>query len=201
MQKFNNLKGVAAPFNFMNVDTDKIIPKQFLKTIKRTGLGKHLFDEMRFKDDGSEREDFILNQQPYRSSSIIVAGDNFGCGSSREHAPWALSDFGIKCIISISFADIFYNNSFKNGLLPIKVSAEDREALMADAKDRENPELEIDLPSQEIRRPNGSIIKFEIDPFRKKCLLEGLDDIGLTMQKSDEIKTFENNMSSQRPWL
>ena len=201
MQKFNNLKGVAAPFNFMNVDTDKIIPKQFLKTIKRTGLGKHLFDEMRFKDDGSEREDFILNQQPYRSSSIIVLGDNFGCGSSREHAPWALSDFGIKCIISTSFADIFYNNSFKNGLLPIKVSAEDREALMADAKDRENPELEIDLPSQEIRRPNGSIIKFEIDPFRKKCLLEGLDDIGLTMQKSDEIKTFENNMSSQRPWL
>lgn len=201
MQKFNKLKGVAAPFNFMNVDTDKIIPKQFLKTIKRTGLGKHLFDEMRFKDDGSEKEDFILNQEPYRSSSIIVAGDNFGCGSSREHAPWALSDFGIKCIISTSFADIFYNNSFKNGLLPIKVSAEDREALMADAKDRENPELEIDLPSQEIRRPNGSIIKFEIDPFRKKCLLEGLDDIGLTMQKSDEIATFETNMSSQRPWL
>jgi len=201
MQKFNNLRGVAAPFNFMNVDTDKIIPKQFLKTIKRTGLGKHLFDEMRFKDDGSEKEDFILNQEPYRSSSIIVAGDNFGCGSSREHAPWALSDFGIKCIISTSFADIFYNNSFKNGLLPIKVSAEDREALMADAKDRENPELEIDLPSQEIRRPNGSIIKFEIDPFRKKCLLEGLDDIGLTMQKSDEIATFETNMSSQRPWL
>ena len=201
MQKFSNLKGVAAPFNFMNVDTDKIIPKQFLKTIKRTGLGKHLFDEMRFKDDGSEKEEFILNQEPYRSSSIIVAGDNFGCGSSREHAPWALSDFGIKCIISTSFADIFYNNSFKNGLLPIKVSAEDREALMADAKDRENPELEIDLPSQEIRRPNGSIIKFEIDPFRKKCLLEGLDDIGLTMQKSDEIATFETNMSSQRPWL
>lgn len=201
MQKFNNLKGVAAPFNFMNVDTDKIIPKQFLKTIKRTGLGKHLFDEMRFKDDGSEKEDFILNQEPYRTSSIIVAGDNFGCGSSREHAPWALSDFGIKCIISTSFADIFYNNSFKNGLLPIKVSAEDREALMADAKDRENPELEIDLPSQEIRRPNGSIIKFDIDPFRKKCLLEGLDDIGLTMQKSDEIATFETNMSSQRPWL
>ena len=201
MQKFNNLKGVAAPFNLMNVDTDKIIPKQFLKTIKRTGLGKHLFDEMRFKDDGSEKEDFILNQEPYRSSSIMVAGDNFGCGSSREHAPWALSDFGIKCIISTSFADIFYNNSFKNGLLPIKVSAEDREALMADAKDRENPELEIDLPSQEIRRPNGSIIKFEIDPFRKKCLLEGLDDIGLTMQKSDEIVTFEKNMSSQRPWL
>jgi 3-isopropylmalate/(R)-2-methylmalate dehydratase small subunit len=201
MEKFNNLKGVAAPFNFMNVDTDKIIPKQFLKTIKRTGLGKYLFDEMRFNDDGSEKKEFILNQEPYRSSSIIVAGDNFGCGSSREHAPWALSDFGIKCIISTSFADIFYNNSFKNGLLPIKVSVEDREALMADAKDKENPELEIDLPSQEIRRPNGAIIKFNIDPFRKKCLLEGLDDIGLTMQKSEEIEIFETNMSSQRPWL
>jgi 3-isopropylmalate/(R)-2-methylmalate dehydratase small subunit len=201
MEKFNNLKGVAAPFNFMNVDTDKIIPKQFLKTIKRTGLGKYLFDEMRFNDDGSEKKEFILNQEPYRSSSIIVAGDNFGCGSSREHAPWALSDFGIKCIISTSFADIFYNNSFKNGLLPIKVSVEDREALMADAKDKENPELEIDLPSQEIRRPNGAIIKFDIDPFRKKCLLEGLDDIGLTMQKSEEIEIFETNMSSQRPWL
>jgi 3-isopropylmalate/(R)-2-methylmalate dehydratase small subunit len=201
MEKFNNLKGVAAPFNIMNVDTDKIIPKQFLKTIKRTGLGKYLFDEMRFNDDGSEKKDFILNQEPYRSSSIIVAGDNFGCGSSREHAPWALSDFGIKCIISTSFADIFYNNSFKNGLLPIKVSVEDREALMADAKDKENPELEIDLPSQEIRRPNGAIIKFDIDPFRKKCLLEGLDDIGLTMQKSEEIEIFETNMSSQRPWL
>jgi 3-isopropylmalate/(R)-2-methylmalate dehydratase small subunit len=201
MEKFNNLKGVAAPFNFMNVDTDKIIPKQFLKTIKRTGLGKYLFDEMRFNDDGSEKKDFILNQEPYRSSSIIVAGDNFGCGSSREHAPWALSDFGIKCIISTSFADIFYNNSFKNGLLPIKVSVEDREALMADAKDKENPELEIDLPLQEIRRPNGAIIKFDIDPFRKKCLLEGLDDIGLTMQKSEEIEIFETNMSSQRPWL
>ena len=201
MEKFNNLKGVAAPFNFMNVDTDKIIPKQFLKTINRTGLGKYLFDEMRFNDDGSEKKDFILNQEPYRSSSIIVAGDNFGCGSSREHAPWALSDFGIKCIISTSFADIFYNNSFKNGLLPIKVSVEDREALMADAKDKENPELEIDLPSQEIRRPNGAIIKFDIDPFRKKCLLEGLDDIGLTMQKSEEIEIFETNMSSQRPWL
>jgi 3-isopropylmalate/(R)-2-methylmalate dehydratase small subunit len=201
MEKFNNLKGVAAPFNIMNVDTDKIIPKQFLKTIKRTGLGKYLFDEMRFNDDGSEKKDFILNQEPYRSSSIIVAGDNFGCGSSREHAPWALSDFGIKCIISTSFADIFYNNSFKNGLLPIKVSVEDREALMADAKDKENPEIEIDLPSQEIRRPNGAIIKFDIDPFRKKCLLEGLDDIGLTMQKSEEIEIFETNMSSQRPWL
>ena len=201
MEKFTNLKGIAAPFNFINVDTDKIIPKQFLKTIKRTGLGKHLFDEMRFNDDGTEKKDFVLNEEPYRFSNIIVAGDNFGCGSSREHAPWALSDFGIKCIISTSFADIFYNNSFKNGLLPIKVTPEQREALMADAKDKENPELEIDLPSQEIRRPNGSVIKFDIDPFRKKCLLEGLDDIGLTMQKSSEIENFETKMSSERPWL
>tara|TARA_B100000787_G_C16177013_1_gene289584 strand:- start:163 stop:768 length:606 start_codon:yes stop_codon:yes gene_type:complete len=201
MEKFINLKGVAAPFNFINIDTDKIIPKQFLKTIKRTGLGKHLFDEMRFNDDGSEKDNFILNKKPYRSSNIIVAGDNFGCGSSREHAPWALSDFGIKCIISTSFADIFFNNSFKNGLLPIQVTAEQREALMADAKDVENPELEIDLPSQEIRRPNGSIIKFEIDPFRKKCLLEGLDDIAITLEQSKKIEDFELKMESERPWL
>ena len=201
MEKFINLKGIAAPLNFINIDTDKIIPKQFLKTIKRTGLGKHLFDEMRFNDDGSEKDNFILNKKPYRSSNIIVAGDNFGCGSSREHAPWALSDFGIKCIISTSFADIFYNNSFKNGLLPIQVTADQREALMADAKDIENPELEIDLPSQEIRRPNGSIIKFEIDPFRKKCLLEGLDDIAITLEKSKKIEDFELKMESERPWL
>ena len=201
MEKFINLKGIAAPFNFIKIDTDKIIPKQFLKTIKRTGLGKHLFDEMRFNDDGSEKDNFILNKKPYRSSNIIVAGDNFGCGSSREHAPWALSDFGIKCIISTSFADIFYNNSFKNGLLPIQVTADQREALMADAKDVENPELEIDLPSQEIRRPNGSIIKFEIDPFRKKCLLEGLDDIAITLEKSKKIEDFELKMESERPWL
>ena len=201
MEKFINLKGIAAPFNFINVDTDKIIPKQFLKTIERTGLGKHLFDEMRFNDDGSEIEEFILNKEPYRNSNILIAGDNFGCGSSREHAPWALSDFGIKCIISTSFADIFYNNSFKNGLLPIKVSPDEREALLADSKDKENPEIEIDLPSQEIRRPNGAVIKFEIDPFRKKCLLEGLDDIGITMQKSNDIKEFETKMSNERPWL
>ncbi len=201
MEKFINLRGIAAPFNFINVDTDKIIPKQFLKTIERTGLGKHLFDEMRFNDDGSEKEEFILNKVPYRKSNILVAGDNFGCGSSREHAPWALSDFGIKCIISTSFADIFYNNSFKNGLLPIKVTPDEREALLADSKDKENPELEIDLPSQEIRRLNGAVIKFEIDPFRKKCLLEGLDDIGITMQKSGDIKKFETKMSTERPWL
>ena len=201
MEKFINLKGVVAPFNFINIDTDKIIPKQFLKTIKRTGLGKHLFDDMRFNEDGSEKQDFVLNKEPYRSSKIIVAGDNFGCGSSREHAPWALSDFGIKCIISTSFADIFYNNSFKNGLLPIKVTPEQREALMADAKDIENPEIEIDLPSQEIRRPNGSIIKFELEPFRKKCLLEGLDDIDITLEKSEKINSFEATMELERPWL
>ena len=201
MEKFINLRGIAAPFNFINVDTDKIIPKQFLKTIKRTGLGKHLFDEMRFNDDGSEKEEFVLNREPYRKCNILVAGDNFGCGSSREHAPWALSDFGIKCIISTSFADIFYNNSFKNGLLPIKVSSDERDALLADSNDIENPELEIDLPSQEIRRPNGAVIKFEIDPFRKKCLLEGLDDIGITMQQSSDIKEFETKMSNERPWL
>ncbi len=201
MEKFINLKGIAAPFNFINVDTDKILPKQYLKTIKRTGLGKYLFEEIRFNDDGSEIKEFVLNQKPYRNSSILVVGDNFGCGSSREHAPWALSDFGIKCMISTSFADIFYNNSFKNGLLPIKVSVDEREALLADAKDKENPELEIDLPSQEIRRPNGGVIKFDIDPFRKKCLLEGLDDIGITMQKSSEIREFESIMSNKRPWL
>ena len=201
MEKFINLKGIVAPFNFINIDTDKIIPKQFLKTIKRTGLGKHLFDDMRFNEDGSEKQDFVLNKEPYRSSKIIVAGDNFGCGSSREHAPWALSDFGIKCIISTSFADIFYNNSFKNGLLPIKVTPEQREALMADAKDIENPEIEIDLPSQEIRRPNGSIIKFELEPFRKKCLLEGLDDIDITLEKSEKINSFEATMELERPWL
>ena len=201
MEKFINLKGIAAPFNFINVDTDKILPKQYLKTIKRTGLGKYLFEEIRFNDDGSEIKEFVLNQKPYRNSSILVVGDNFGCGSSREHAPWALSDFGIKCMISTSFADIFYNNSFKNGLLPIKVSVDEREALLADAKDKENPELEIDLPSQEIRRPNGGVIKFYIDPFRKKCLLEGLDDIGITMQKSSEIREFESIMSNKRPWL
>ncbi len=201
MEKFINLKGIAAPFNFINVDTDKILPKQYLKTIKRTGLGKYLFEEIRFNDDGSEIKEFVLNQKPYRNSSILVVGDNFGCGSSREHAPWALSDFGIKCMISTSFADIFYNNSFKNGLLPIKVSVDEREALLADAKDKENPELEIDLPSQEIRRPNGGVIKFDIDPFRKKCLLEGLDDIGITMQKSGEIREFESIMSNKRPWL
>jgi len=178
-----------------------IIPKQFLKTIKRSGLGANLFDEMRFTQDGKEIADFVLNREPYRGAEIIVAGDNFGCGSSREHAPWALLDFGIRCVISTSFADIFYNNCFKNGILPITVSADERDALMADAADTENPELSIDLVSQTIRRPNGGEIKFEIDPFRKKCLLEGLDDIGLTMEKGGSIDSFEAQRTAEKPWL
>ena len=201
MEKFNTFKGIAAPFNILNVDTDKIIPKQFLTTIKRTGLGKHVFDEMRYKKDGSENPNFVLNQKPYNKSNILFAGDNFGCGSSREHAPWALKDFGIKCIISTSFADIFYNNSFKNGLLPIMVTKDERDALLEDAKDKENPEIEIDLENQEIRRPNGGKIKFKIDPFRKKCLLEGLDDIGLTELHENKIKSFEESRSTKHPWL
>ena len=201
MEKFNTFKGIAAPFNILNVDTDKIIPKQFLTTIKRTGLGKHVFDEMRYEKDGSNNPNFILNKKPYDKSSILIAGDNFGCGSSREHAPWALKDFGIKCIVSTSFADIFYNNSFKNGLLPIMVTKDERDALLEDAKDTENPEIEIDLEKQEIRRPNGAKIKFNIDPFRKKCLLEGLDDIGLTELHENKIKSFEKNRSNRHPWL
>ena len=201
MEKFKTFKGIAAPFNILNVDTDKIIPKQFLTTIKRTGLGKHAFDEMRYRKDGSDNPNFILNKKPYDKSNILIAGDNFGCGSSREHAPWALKDFGIKCIVSTSFADIFYNNSFKNGLLPIMVTKDERDALLEDAKDIENPEIEIDLKNQEIRRPNGAKIKFDIDPFRKKCLLEGLDDIGLTELHENKIKTFEESRSNKHPWL
>ena len=201
MEKFKTFKGIAAPFNILNVDTDKIIPKQFLTTIKRTGLGKHVFDEMRYQKDGSNNPNFILNKKPYDKSNILIAGDNFGCGSSREHAPWALRDFGIKCIISTSFADIFYNNSFKNGLLPIMVTKDERDVLLEDAKDTENPEIEIDLENQEIRRPNGAKIKFNIDPFRKKCLLEGLDDIGLTELHENKIKSFEKSRSNRHPWL
>ncbi|MDA9824443.1 3-isopropylmalate dehydratase small subunit [Alphaproteobacteria bacterium] len=201
MQKFDKLTGVAAPLNILNIDTDMIIPKQFLKTIKRSGLGKNLFDEMRFRQDGSEIDDFVLNRSPYRNAEILVAGDNFGCGSSREHAPWALLDFGVRCVISTSFADIFYNNCFKNGILPIVVSADDRDALMADASDTENPELSVDLVNQKIRRPNGPTVSFEIDPFRKKCLLEGLDDIGLTLAKADDIDSYEAKREKDQPWL
>lgn len=201
MQRFHTHKGIAAPLDIMNIDTDMIIPKQFLKTIKRTGLGVNLFDEMRYDKDGQEIPSFILNKSPYREASILVAGDNFGCGSSREHAPWALLDFGVRVVISTSFADIFYNNCFKNGILPITVSVADREALMADAKDTENPELEIDLPNQVIRRPNGADIAFDIDPFRKQCLLDGLDDIGLTMAKSDAISAYASKRLNTHPWL
>src|SRR6056300_994390 len=201
MQKFDKLTGVAAQLNILNIDTDMIIPKQFLKTIKRLGLGKNLFDEMRYRQDGSEIDDFVLNRAPYRQAEILVAGDNFGCGSSREHAPWALLDFGIRCVISTSFADIFYNNCFKNGILPIVVSPDERDALLADAADTENPELSIDLVAQTIRRPNGVTISFEVDAFRKKCLLEGLDDIGLTMEKSGSIDSFEAARSQSQPWL
>jgi 3-isopropylmalate/(R)-2-methylmalate dehydratase small subunit len=201
MDKFNTLNGVAAPMDMINIDTDKIIPKLHLRTIKRTGLGKVLFEEMRFEPDGSEKPDFVLNKEPYRDAKIIVAGDNFGCGSSREHAPWALLDFGIRCVISTSFADIFYNNCFKNGILPIRVTKDQLDALMADAKDAENPELTVDLVKMEIRRPNGVTVPFELDEFRRECLLGGLDDIGLTMQKNDKINSYETQQQQSQPWL
>ena len=200
MEKFNKLRGVAAPLNMINIDTDKLIPKQFLKTIKRTGLGKHLFNEMRFNEDGSEKPDFVLNKVAYRDSNIIVAGDNFGCGSSREHAPWALLDFGIKCVISTSFADIFYNNCFKNGILPIVVNKQQLDQLMDDAENGANAVLDIDLEAQEITRPNGESIIFEIDEFRKHCLINGLDDIGLTMEKEKNIDSFEKKRATEQPW-
>ena len=200
MEKFDKLRGVAAPFNMINIDTDKLIPKQFLKTIKRTGLGKHLFNEMRFNEDGSEKPDFVLNKAAYRDSNIIVAGDNFGCGSSREHAPWALLDFGIKCVISTSFADIFYNNCFKNGILPIVVNKQQLDQLMDDAENGANAVLDIDLEAQEITRPNGESIIFEIDEFRKHCLINGLDDIGLTMEKEKNIDSFEKKRATEQPW-
>ena len=201
MDKFEKVRGIAAPLDILNIDTDMIIPKQFLKTIKRSGLGKNLFDEMRFDDNKNEIPEFILNNDPWRNSKILIAGDNFGCGSSREHAPWALLDFGIKSIVSTSFADIFYNNCFKNGILPITVTEDERSALIADASDSENPVIEIDLPNQKITRPNGVFINFELDAFRKKCLLNGLDDIDLTLEKSQEIIDFENERDLNRPWL
>ena len=201
MHKFTKLTGVAAPMDAINVDTDQIIPKLHLRTIKRTGLGKVLFDELRFNPDGTEKPEFVLNRAPYRNAEILVAGDNFGCGSSREHAPWALLDFGIRCIISTSFADIFYNNCFKNGILPITVSADELQALMADASDRENPVLTVDLHTREITRPNGAIVRFQIDEFRRECLLDGLDDIGLTMQKVEMIDAFEKAQRERQPWL
>ena len=201
MEKFTTLSGVAAPLRLINVDTDMIIPKQYLKTIKRTGLGTGLFSEMRYKDDGSENPDFVLNKPAYRQAKILVAGDNFGCGSSREHAPWALLDFGIRCVISTSFADIFYNNCFQNGILPIKVSPEDLEKLFDDAERGSNATLTIDLENQEIRGPDGGAIRFDIDPFHKHCLLNGLDGIGLTKEKDDKIVAFEKKAAAARPWL
>jgi 3-isopropylmalate/(R)-2-methylmalate dehydratase small subunit len=201
MDKFNKLTAVAAPLPQINVDTDAIIPKQFLKTIKRTGLGKSLFHELRYDDKGQENPEFILNKPAYRKAQILVAGDNFGCGSSREHAPWALLDFGIKCVISTNFADIFYNNCFQNGILPIKVKPEELEKLMDDANRGANATLTVDLEAQEIRGPDGGCIAFEIDPFRKHCLLNGLDNIGLTMEKGKAIDRYETKAKAERPWL
>ncbi|MBZ6075603.1 3-isopropylmalate dehydratase small subunit [Microvirga puerhi] len=199
MDKFTVLESVAAPLRIINVDTDMIIPKQYLKTIKRTGLGKGLFSEMRYREDGTENPDFVLNQPAYRKAQVLVAGDNFGCGSSREHAPWALLDFGIRCVISTSFADIFYNNCFQNGILPITVSAEDLEKLFDDAERGANATLTVDLENQEIRGPDGGRVKFDIDPFRKHCLLNGLDGIGLTMEKAKTIDTYEEKLA-ERAW-
>lgn len=201
MDKFNTLTGVAAPLPIINVDTDMIIPKQYLKTIKRTGLGTALFSEMRYKDDGSENPDFVLNKPAYRDAKIIVAGDNFGCGSSREHAPWALLDYGIRCVISTSFADIFYNNCFKNGILPVVVTPAQLEALMDDAERGANATLSIDLDAQTIKGPDGGTVNFEIDPSRKQALLEGLDDIGITMGKGASISAFETKTNAERPWI
>ncbi len=199
MDKFTVLESVAAPLRIINIDTDMIIPKQYLKTIKRTGLGTGLFSEMRYREDGSENPDFVLNQPAYRNAQILVAGDNFGCGSSREHAPWALLDFGIRCVISTSFADIFYNNCFQNGILPIKVSPEDLEKLFDDAERGANATLTVDLEKQEIRGPDGGSVTFDIDPFKKHCLLNGLDGIGLTMEKGAAIDSFEKKLA-ERAW-
>jgi 3-isopropylmalate/(R)-2-methylmalate dehydratase small subunit len=200
MDKFTKLTGVAAPLPLINVDTDMIIPKQFLKTIQRSGLGKNLFDEMRYDTEGNEVPDFVLNKPAYRRAQILVAGENFGCGSSREHAPWALLDFGIRCVIAPSFADIFYNNCFKNGILPIALPQEDVDKLMDDAERGANAVVSIDLERQEITGPDGGRIGFEVDPFRKHCLLNGLDDIGLTMEKADAIDAFEARMQAAQPW-
>lgn len=201
MDKFETVEGVAAPMPLINIDTDMIIPKQFLKTIKRSGLGVHAFAEMRYNEDGTENPDFVLNQAGYRNSKIIVAGDNFGCGSSREHAPWAIGDLGIKVIISTSFADIFYGNCFKNGILPIKLPQDKIDLLMDDARRGANATMTVDLVNQEIKGPDGGVIKFEIDAFKKHCLLEGLDDIGLTMEKEKSIDAFEAKMAEATPWV
>jgi len=201
MEKFTVLTGIAAPLNMINVDTDMIIPKQYLKTIKRSGLGKHLFDEMRFTSDGAEVPEFVLNQQAYRNAKVLVAGENFGCGSSREHAPWALLDFGIRCVIAPSLADIFHNNCFKNGILPIALPPETIDRLMEKAGRGANATFTVDLEAQEITDPDGEKIPFTIDEFKRHCLLEGLDDIGLTMQKAGKVDDFEGSQRNAQPWL
>jgi 3-isopropylmalate/(R)-2-methylmalate dehydratase small subunit len=201
METFTKITGIAAPLPMMNVDTDMIIPKQFLKTIKRSGLGVNLFDEMRYGDDGSEIEAFVLNKPAYRAAQILVSGDNFGCGSSREHAPWALLDFGIRVVVAPSFADIFYNNCFKNGILPIVLPQEDVDKLMDDAQRGANATVTVDLETQTISGPDGGTIGFDVDPFRKHCLLNGLDDIGLTFEKVAAIDAFEQKAAAARPWV
>ncbi|NCO86086.1 MAG: 3-isopropylmalate dehydratase small subunit [Rhodobacterales bacterium] len=201
MTPFTTLSGIAAPMPLVNIDTDMIIPKQYLKTILRTGLGVALFDEMRYNPDGTEKPDFVLNQPQYRQASILVAGENFGCGSSREHAPWAIADFGIRCVISTSFADIFYNNCFKNGILPIALPEAERDLCMKDAEKGANARIEVDLAAQTITLSDGQVITFDIDPFRKHCLLNGLDDIGLTMEKAASIDAYEDAAAQSRPWV
>ncbi len=201
MEKFTTLTGIAAPLPLINVDTDMIIPKQFLKTIKRTGLGVNLFDEMRYDDNGDEIPDFVLNKPAYRDAQILIAGENFGCGSSREHAPWAIADFGIRCVVAPSYADIFFNNCFKNGILPVVLPQEQVDRLMDDASKGANARMTVDLERQEITTPSGDTIPFEVDPFRKHCLLNGLDDIGLTLEKASAIESFEAQSAQSRPWV
>jgi len=202
VQPFRRLEGIAAPLPMVNVDTDKIIPAHWLKTIKRTGLGVGLFETLRYREDGSENPDFVLNREPWRRARILIAGENFGCGSSREHAPWALLDFGIRCVIAPSFADIFFNNCFKNGILPIVLPRETVDALMAEAETSPEPVFTIDLERQLILRPSGNApVRFEVDPFKRHCLLEGLDDIGLTLKKAHEIEAYEEALRREKPWL
>jgi 3-isopropylmalate/(R)-2-methylmalate dehydratase small subunit len=201
MEKFEKMTAIAAPMPLINIDTDMIIPKQFLKTIKRSGLGVSAFHEMRYQMDGTENPDFVLNQDAYRNANILVAGDNFGCGSSREHAPWALLDFGVRCVISTSFADIFYNNCFKNGILPVIVTDKELNVLMQDAEKGSNARMVIDLESQLIETSDGKVINFDVDQHRKHCLINGLDDIGLTMEKAASIDIFEKQMATNAPWV
>ena len=201
MDKFEKLSGIAAPMPLINIDTDMIIPKVFLKTIKRSGLGVNLFDEMRYLDDGSENPDFVLNKPQYREAEILVAGDNFGCGSSREHAPWAIKDFGIRCVISTSYADIFFNNCFKNGILPIVLPKSQVDVFMKDAEKGSNARIEVDLEAQTVTTSEGETFSFEVDAFKKHCLMNGLDDIGLTMEKAESIDAYERKLQVSHPWV